>query len=79
MPLSSLVKQWDGEMVYAPFCDRRNPQDFVRGRPDRMALPFARPETPDIFIAQPLLDEAGAMLLDQAGGVILDQGVVPVL
>lgn len=79
VPLSSLVKQWDGEMVYAPFCDRRNPQDFVRGKAEKIALPFARPETPDIFVAQPLLDQAGMVLLDQAGDVILDQGVVPVL
>lgn len=74
--LSSLVKQWDGEMVYAPFCDRRNPQDFVRGKPDRMALPYARPESPDVFLAQPLLDQAVNVLVDQAGHAILEQGLV---
>lgn len=79
VPLSSLVRQWDGEMVALEFVDRRNPQDFVRGIPDKMALPFARPESPDVFIAQPLLDQAGHILLDQAGHALIEQGVVPVL
>lgn len=45
VPLSNLVKQWDGAMVDRRFVDRRNPQDFVRGVPDVQALPFSRPET----------------------------------
>lgn len=49
-PLKSLVKQWDGAMVHPKFLDRRNPQDFVRGVPDRQDLPYARPEAPDVFI-----------------------------
>ena len=48
--LSGLVRQWDGYMVLADQCDRRNPQDFVRGVPDKQALPFSRPEGPDVFI-----------------------------
>jgi hypothetical protein len=48
--LSALVRQWDGEMVDRRFVDRRNPQDFVRGVPDRQDLPYARPETPDVFV-----------------------------
>lgn len=48
--LSDLVKNWDGAMVASRFVDRRNLQDFVRGVPDRQALPFARPEGPDVFI-----------------------------
>lgn len=48
--LAALVKQWDGAMVDRRFVDRRNPQDFVRGVPDRQDLPYARPESPDVFI-----------------------------
>lgn len=48
--LSQLVRQWDGAMVDRRFVDRRNPQDFVRGVPDRQDLPFSRPEAPDQFI-----------------------------
>jgi len=46
--LVDLRRQWDGAMCVDP--DRRNPQDFVRGVPDKMALPFSRPEAPDTFI-----------------------------
>jgi len=48
--LSALVRQWDGAMVDRRFVDRRNPQDFVKGVPDKQALPFSRPEAPDNFI-----------------------------
>lgn len=77
VPLSSLKKDWKGLMADSP--DSRQPQDFVRGIPDKMALPFSRPESPDVFIAQPLLDQRGNVLVDQAGHALLDQGVVPVL
>lgn len=53
-PLRDLVKQWDGARVARKFLDRRNPQDFVRGVPDRQSLPFARPESPDVFIGAPV-------------------------
>lgn len=48
--LRDLVRQWDGAMVKYDQCDKRNPQDFVRGVPDKMALPYSRPEGPDVFI-----------------------------
>lgn len=28
----------------------RHPQDFLRSVPDRMAVPWSRPETPDVFV-----------------------------
>lgn len=49
--LSALVKQWDGAMVDRRFVDRRNPQDFVRGTPDKQNLPYSRPEAPDVFVS----------------------------
>lgn len=51
VPLSNLVRQWDGALVDRRFVDRRNPQDFVRGVPDRQDLPYSRPESPDVFIS----------------------------
>lgn len=48
--LSALVRQWDGALVDRRFVDRRNQQDFVRGVPDKQALPYSRPETPDSFL-----------------------------
>lgn len=50
VPLRNLVKQWDGMMVDRRFLEKRNPQDFVKGVPDRSNLPFARPESPDVFV-----------------------------
>ncbi len=77
--LSDLVRQWDGEMVARAYVDKRNPQDYVRGVPDNMALPYARPETPDVFIAGPILDQAGNPIIGQDGRVLLEQGVIPEL
>ena len=54
VPLSNLVRQWDGAMVDRRFLDRRKPQDFVRGVRDDQSLPFTRPEAPDVFISTPV-------------------------
>lgn len=48
-PLRDLVRQWDGAMVHPRFCDKRNPQDFVRSVRESV-LPFTRPEGPDVFV-----------------------------
>jgi hypothetical protein len=41
VPLSNLVRQWDGEMVDRRFVDKRNPQDFVGA--GRTRWPAIRP------------------------------------
>lgn len=51
------VREWDNAMVGRKFVDRRNPQDFVRGAPDRQDLPWTRPEVPDQFITDPVTPE----------------------
>lgn len=51
VPLSHLVRQWDGALVDKRFVDKRNPQDFVRGVRDDQSLPYSRPEAPDTFIS----------------------------
>lgn len=77
--LSALEKQWDGELIDYRFIDRRNPQDFVRGVPDNQALPYARPEPPDEFIATNLLTEEGFPIdTEQGNSVILTEGPVPI-
>lgn len=50
-----LVRQWDGMMVLPQFCDKRNPQDFVRGVPDNRPPAVVRPEAPDVFVDAPVL------------------------
>ena len=37
-------KRWDGMRVCEADFEHRHPQDFVRGRRDRQAVPDARPE-----------------------------------
>ena len=48
--LSEIVRQWDGLLVHRRFADRRHPQEFVRGVRDNQSLPFASPESPDVFV-----------------------------
>lgn len=73
VPLSSLRKDWQG--LYSVGPDIRNPQDFVRGVKDNMALPFARPETPDQFVAGPIYWEEGQVMMGQDGQAIWTEGV----
>lgn len=69
VPLSALKKDWTGLLTTDP--DIRNPQDFVRGVPDNQALPYARPEVPDVFLAEPLITEDDIFIEAEQGGEIL--------
>ena len=80
VPLEDLERQWDGEMVAREFIDReRHPQDFLRGVPDRMALPYARPETPDRFYAETILFEDGIPVSLGNGTPLLSEGEIQTL
>lgn len=76
VPLKNLVRQWDGQLVDARFVDIRNPQDFVRGVKDNQNLPYSRPETTDVFLAQPILWEDGAYMTTEDGETIYAEGVL---
>lgn len=45
-----LRKNWKNEMVCSDDFELRHPQEFIRVRPERIAVPWARPEGADIFI-----------------------------
>lgn len=75
VPLSSLVRQWDGELIHDRFVDKRNPQDFLRGVKDRQNLPYSRPETPDRGVSIPLITEIGEFIFAENGQPIMDEGV----
>jgi hypothetical protein len=77
VPLKNLVKQWDGQLVDYRYVDRRNSQDFVRGVKDDQSLPYARPETPDTFIAGPLIWQDGSLMFGEDGSILLTQGIDP--
>jgi len=47
---SELRMTWDNLFVCNKDWDPRQPQDLIRGIPDRQNVPIPRPEGPDIFI-----------------------------
>lgn len=47
---SEARREWTGAIVHYSEFEERHPQDFVRGRADRQAVPFARPEPDDEFV-----------------------------
>lgn len=47
---SQMRKRWDGLMVCPHDYENRHPQDFLRAVPDRQAVPWSRPQTPDVFV-----------------------------
>lgn len=47
---STVSKQWDGIRTQRP--TQRHPQDFLRGTPEKIRTPWARPEPEDEFVAQ---------------------------
>lgn len=47
---SRTVKEWNGQIVAREDFETRHPQDFVRGRADKQAVPDPRPEPPDQFL-----------------------------
>lgn len=44
------VREWTGLRVRRQSYERRHPQDFVKGRKDRQAVPDARPRPEDHFL-----------------------------
>lgn len=42
---SELRKNWKNEMVCSDCFELRHPQEFIRVRPEKIAVPWARPET----------------------------------
>ena len=45
---SQLVRQWNGMMVRRDLEEKRNPQDFLRGKKES-SIPWGRPEPTDNF------------------------------
>lgn len=75
--LDTLKKDWQGLLTQHP--DIRSPQDFVRGIKDDQSLPYSRPESPDTFVAGPLVWQDGTTFITPQNGigVLLTQGVDP--
>lgn len=56
---SETRKEWNGLRVWDRVYEERNAQDFIRGLPDDMSVPDARPEGTAQFIG-PLVTEVNA-------------------
>lgn len=70
---ASLRRQWDG--AYSTDPDRRNPQDFIKARPESGKLEHPRPEAADRFIADNLVGEDGSsILIAENGQAIMAEG-----
>tara|TARA_R110000868_G_scaffold272767_1_gene531995 strand:- start:76 stop:483 length:408 start_codon:yes stop_codon:yes gene_type:complete len=48
---NDLQKRWDGLMVCLEDFEQRQPQDFVRGSTDKIAVPWSRSEPEDTYEA----------------------------
>lgn len=69
---SETSKRWDGLFVCREDFETRHPQDFVRGRTDRINVPNPRPEPPDVFIGptEQLMTEDGEFLMTEDGAYV---------
>jgi hypothetical protein len=77
VPHSELVKEYRGDYVARRFADKPHPLDFPPPRiVERIALRNARPEPPEIGIAQPILWENYLPLIGEDGTTILGEGEV---
>jgi hypothetical protein len=47
---SELKRRWDGYMVCDADYEQRHPQDLIRLRPERTAVPWSRPYPTDQFV-----------------------------
>jgi len=47
---SQLRRRWDGYMVCSSDYEQRQPQDLIRLKPERQAVPWARPPQQDQFV-----------------------------
>ena len=80
VPHSELVKEYRGDFVARRFADKPHPQDFIRPRPERIALANPRPEPPEVGIAQNIVWEDGfTPILCEDGSPLLTEGRIPVL
>jgi hypothetical protein len=71
---SQTFRRWDGVYVCEADFETRHPQDFVRGRRDRISVPAPRPETIDNVIG-PLTTTISAAAAASATTVSVESSV----
>jgi len=63
---SELQKTWDGLMVCKEDFELRHPQDSLRVKPDRQAVPWTRPEGTDMRVTVNPLDPDDYTLTEES-------------
>lgn len=70
-----LRRQWDGAYTLDP--DKRNPQDFLKARPENPKLDHARPESADRFFADNIVLEDGVTpIINPDGSALMTEGTL---
>ena len=72
-PLDQLRREWTGLRVCNDCWEPRHPQEFVRGVPDRQAVPNPRPDPPPVYIDPNDVVFDDITILDHRGLAITDQ------
>lgn len=70
---SEARRRWDGLIVCQDDYEERHPLDFLKNRPDKIAVPFSSGNPSDVFIAAFLLLE------DNSSNFLLEVGTDTVL
>lgn len=51
-----MLRRWDGALVCKQDWELRHPMDFLRGRKEKISVPFARDEPKDQFALRELFE-----------------------
>lgn len=72
---SQLKKEWTGVMVCSHCWEIRHPQTLIRVPTERGGVPWARPETPDVFIVigLPILAESDIPITAEHGSILFTE------
>lgn len=54
---SEMKKWWDGFMVCEKDYEPRHPQEFVRGKADKVSFPDSRPDPDPVYIVTPITQD----------------------
>jgi len=50
LPMYMIRREWNGLLVYDKVWEPRQEQDYLRGIPDKMTVPYGNPKTPPVFV-----------------------------
>jgi hypothetical protein len=57
LPNTMMQFEWNGLLVYDRVWEERQPQDYLKGIPDNMSVPYGRPNQDPVFITRTVTPE----------------------